>query len=138
MGAVAIGAVLFAALAVVVAGFVWQAVRRSPVTDHAEYLLEEAVPFVHQRLSERGRNALDPDLVRRILEWNLQYTQVVGPRRLGRSPILGSGEGIEYVMTIAETAGYDLDPIALAEVMAIETEYLLEIGAIGAPVQGSA
>lgn len=135
MGAVAFGAILVAVLALVVAGYVWQAVRRSPATDYAEYLIDDAVPFVYQRLSDRALQSLDPELVRRLLEWNLQYTQVIGPRRLGRPPILGQGEGIEYVMQVATAAGYDLDPVALAEVMAIETEYLLEIGAIGAAVE---
>lgn len=135
MGAVAVGAGLVAALALVVAGFVWQAVRRSPVTDHAEYVVEEAVPFVYERLSDRALRALDPDLVRRILDWNLQFTQVVGPRQLGRPPVVGSGDGIEYVMAVGGAAGFDLDPLDIAEVMAVETEYLLEIGAIGSAVE---
>lgn len=134
MGAVAVGAVFFAVLALVIAGYVWQAVRRSPVTDTAEYLVDEAVPFVWERLSNRAMDALDTELVRRILEWNVHYTQIVGPRELGRPVVIGSGEGMEYVLSRARAAGYEIDPLDVAEVMAIETDYLLEIGAIGAPV----
>lgn len=138
MGAVAVGAMLVVVLSFVVAGFVWQSVRRSPATEPAEYLIAEAVPFVWQRLSDRAMAALDPELVRRILEWNLHFTQVIGPRDLGRAPIIGSGDGIEYVMDRARAAGFDVEPLDIAEIMAIEIDYLLDIGAIGAPVDGAA
>lgn len=134
MGAVAVGAILFAALALVVAGFVWQATRRSAVTDEAEYLIGEAASFVYERLSDRALGGLDPDVVRRILEWNLHYTQVIGPRDLDRPPVIGSGEGMDYVVDRARAAGVEVDPIDIAEIMAIEIDYLLEIGAIGGPV----
>ena len=71
-----------------------------------------------------------------MLEWGLHYNQVVAPRDSGRPAVVGSGEGIEYVMEAASRAGLALDPIVIAEVMAIETEYLLEIGAVGTPVNG--
>lgn len=135
MGAVGYAAILVAVLALFVAGFVWQSVRRSAATEQAEYVIAEAVPFVWERLSDRAMDRLDPELVRRILEWNLHYTQVIGPRDLGRPPVIGSGDGIEYVMERAGAAGFVLEPIDIAEVMAVETDYLLQIGAIGAPVQ---
>jgi len=136
MGVVGYAAILVAALALFIAGFVWQSVRRSAATEPAEYLLEEAVPFVWERLSDRAMDRLDPELVRRILEWNLHFTQVIGPRDLDGPLIIGSGDGIEYVMDRARAAGFEVEPIDIAEIIAIETDYLLEIGAIGAPVEG--
>jgi len=135
MGAVASGAILVAVLALIVAGFVWQSVRRSPLTEPAEYLLGEAVPFVWERLSDGAMDRLDPELVGRILEWNLHFTQVIGPRDLGHPPVIGGGDGIEYVMDRGSAAGFDIEPVDIAEIMAVETDYLLEIGAIGAPVE---
>jgi len=135
MGAVAFGAVLLAVFLVIVAGFVLQGALRSVVSDPAEYLVSEAAEFVYDRLSDRALAGLDPDVVRRILDWNLHFTQVVGPRRLGRLPIIGSGEGIEYVMDRARAAGVVVEPLDIAEVMAIETDYLLAIGAVGGPVE---
>lgn len=135
MGAVGTAAILFGFLALFVAGFVWQAVRRSPATDPAEYVIAEAVPFVWRRLSDRAMDRLDEDLVRRVLEWNLHFTQVIGPRDLGYPPVVGSGDGIEYVIYRGRAAGYEVEPIDVAEIMAIETEYLLEIGAIGTRVE---
>lgn len=138
MGPVGTAAILFGLLALFIAGFVWQSVTRSPATEHAEYVIAEAVPFVWERLSDRAMERLDEELVRRVLEWNLHYSQVIGPRDLGRPPVVGAGDGIEYVMDRGRAAGFDLEPIDIAEVMAIETEYLLEIGAIGTPVDGGA
>lgn len=135
MGAVAAGAVLLAIVLVIVAGFLWQSARRSPATDHAEYLLHEAAEYVYDRLSERALLSLDPDYVRRILEWNLQFTQVEAPRSLGHPPVIGSGDGIEYVMYRGVAAGMSLEPLDIAEVMAIETDYLVAIGAVGGPVE---
>lgn len=135
MGAVAVGALLVAVVLLVVAAFVWQTAARSPVTETPLYVVGEAAEYIHARLSDRALASLDRDGVRRLLEWGLQYTQVVGPRTSHRPPVIGSGEGIEYVMEKAAQAGWDVEPLDIAEVMAVETDYLLEIGAVGAPVE---
>jgi hypothetical protein len=136
MGAVGVGAILVGVFALIVAGFVWQRAAQSAATEQAEYVIPDAVAFVYNRLSDRALGGLDPDGVRRVLEWNLHFTQVIGPRRLGRLPVIGSGEGMEYVLDRARAAGVEIEPIDVAEVMGIETDYLLSIGAIGAPVEG--
>lgn len=135
MGAVAVGAVLLAVVLVIVAGFMWQAARKSPVTDHAEYFVHEAAAYVYDRLSDRALHSLGPDDVLRILEWNLHFTQVEAPRALGHPAVIGGGDGIEYVMHRAAAAGDSIEPLDIAEVMAIETDYLVTIGAVGAPVE---
>ncbi len=135
MGAVAFGAILVGLSLIILAGFVWQGARRSAVTDHAEYLIPEAAEFVYGQLSERALSHLELEKVRRIIDWNLHFTQVVGPRQSGQPVVIGSGDGIEYVMGRARAAGFSIEPLDIAEVMAAEAEYLLEIGAIGAPVE---
>ena len=135
MGAVAFGAVLVALFLMIVAGLVWQGARRTVMTAHAEYLIPEAVGFIFDRLSDRALDNLEQEDVRRIIEWNLHYRQVIGPRQLGHPPVVGGGDGIEYVMERASAAGIAIDPLDIAEVMAVETDYLLQIGAVGAPVE---
>jgi hypothetical protein len=135
MGAVAVGAVLIAVLCVIVAAMIWQEARRRSVAEPVTYLIDEAARFVYDRLREEATHRLDLDDVRRILEWGLYHTQVVAPRSGGPPPVLGSGEAIEYVMDRAQEAGFDYDPLDIAEVMAAETEYLLAIGAIGDRVE---
>jgi hypothetical protein len=135
MGAVGTAAILFAFLALFIAGFVWQSSRRSLATEPAEYLIEEATRFVWGRLSDPAVARLDEELVRRILEWNLHYSQVIGPRDLGRPPVVGSGDGMEYVMDRGRAAGFEIEPIDIAEIMTIDVDYLLDIGAIGVAVE---
>jgi len=134
MGAVAFGAILVALLLVILAGFVWQGARGSVAGEQAEYLISEAAGFVYERLSDRALAGVGPEEVRRILEWNLHFTQVVGPRDLGRPPVIGSGDGMEYVMERARAVGISVEPLDIAEVMTVEIDYLLEIGAVGPPV----
>lgn len=136
MGEVAVGALLFALLLGVVAALVWQEARRDPTTDPPVYLLDEAARFVRARLSEPALAALGFLDVRRILEYGIFYNQVVAYRGEGRRPVVGSGDGIEFVMERAAAIGKHYDPLHIAEVMAAETEYLVEIGAIGTAVEG--
>ena len=90
---------------------------------------------MHQRLSDRASGSLGSEDVRRILEWNLHFTQAVRPRDPEHPAVIGSGEGIEYVMNRAGALGIAFEPLDIAEVMAVETDYLLQIGAVGPPVE---
>ena len=134
MGAVGVGALLLGVLLLVVAIFVWQGVSRSPVTDYAEYIVPEAAEFVFARLSDRALAGLAVEDVRRLLEWNLDYAGVIAPRAGGEPPVVGSGDGLEYVLEQAAAAGVAVEPFDVAEVLGLETEYLLEIGAVGPPL----
>ena len=135
MGAVTVGAILFAVLLVIVAALIWQEARRRPGADPAVYLMGEAVPFVQSRLSDGARQRLGDDDVHLILEWGIHYHQVVAPRDEGRRPVVSSGDAIEYVMNRGLENGRDYEPLDIAEVIAAETEYLVEIGAVGPPVE---
>ncbi|MFH1104643.1 MAG: hypothetical protein V1757_06835 [Actinomycetota bacterium] len=135
MGAVAAGAVLTALLLAILAVMVWQGATRSRVDEPAAYLVEDAATFVWERLSDAARGRLSPADVRSLLEWGIHYHQVVAPRDEHRHPVVGSGEAIEYLMDLGAAAGRSYEPIDIAEVIAVETEYLLSIGAVGAPVE---
>jgi hypothetical protein len=135
MGAVALGALLVAVFLVIAAAMVWQDSRRRPSSEPVTYLIEDAAGFVHDRLPADTAGRLGRDDVRRILEWGLYHTQVVGPRSGGAPPVLGSGEALTYVMERAEAAGYDYDPLDVGAVMAAESLYLASIGAIGERVE---
>ena len=114
---------------------VWQASRRSPATDAAEYDIAEASRFVFERLSDRAHDNLDLEEVRLLLEWQIHFHQVIGPRDDGAHPVVGSGDSIEYLMERAAGAGISLDVLDVAEVIAADTEYLVTIGAVGEPVE---
>lgn len=135
MGVVATGAILFALLLLVVAVLVWQEVRHSASADTAVYWMPEAVRYVSDRLSDGARGRLGDDGVRLILEWGVHFHQVVAPREEGRRPVIGSGDALEYIIGRSEEHGRAYDPVDIAEVLAVETEYLVEIGAVGGPVE---
>ncbi|HSM02748.1 MAG TPA: hypothetical protein VK960_09975 [Acidimicrobiia bacterium] len=135
MGAVAAGALLAAILLAIVALMVWQSSRRSPTTEPAEYDVAEAARYVFERLSDRALADLDLEDVRLLLEWQVHYHQVVGPRDNGTHPVVGSGDSIEYLMDRAAGAGITLDVLHVAEVIAADTEYLVSIGAVGEPAE---
>lgn len=120
---------------VIVAALAWQGLSGGAGGDSAVYFLEDAAHFVHGALSEDAARRLDRDLVKRLLEWQIEYQQVEAPRTHGHTAVVGSGEALEYVLEKAAAAGYSVEPLAVAEVMAAEIDYLLAIGAVGRPVE---
>jgi hypothetical protein len=135
MGAVAVGAILFAVLLVIVAALMWQGMHRRVGIDEAVYWVPDAARFVHERLSDGASQRLDQSDVRLMLEWGLHYHQVVAPREEGRRPVVGSGDAMDYILERGEETGRAYDPFDIAEVLTAETEYLVEIGAVGPPVE---
>lgn len=120
---------------VILAALAWQGLSGRAGGDSAVYFLEDAAHFVHGALSEGAASRLDRDQVKRLLEWQIEYQQVEAPRTHGHTAVIGSGEALEYVLEKAEAAGYGVEPLDVAEVMAAEVDYLLAIGAVGKPVE---
>ena len=134
MGLVAIGAILFGILLLVVAAMVWQEMKRLPEPQPV-YVIEEAVPFVMGRLGDGPMARLDRDDVLRILEWEVFYLQGLDvPRDHSErpAPVAGSPEAISFIV---ERSGDRYEPADVAEVLAGEAEYLVGIGAVGSPVE---
>jgi hypothetical protein len=127
MGAVAVGALLFAVLLVVGAALLWQEARSNgePV-----YLLDDASRFAADRLSEDAAARLGIEDVERILLLGFEH------RSIHAEAVLGSGDAIEFVMERSKAERGDAyDPVDIAEVIAAESEYLAAIGAIGDRVE---
>jgi hypothetical protein len=134
MGLVAIGAILFAVLLLVIAAMVWQETRLLP-DPQPVYVIEEAVPFVMGRLGDGAMARLDRDDILRILEWEVHYLQGLDlPRDHSTrpSPVAGSDHAIDFIV---ERSGHIYDRADVAEVLAGEVEYLIGIGAVGAAVE---
>lgn len=137
MSLVAIGAVLFALLLLVVAAMVWQEAR-NPGAPRAVYVIEEAVPFVFQRLSDGAAARLDEDDVLRILEWEVRYLQGLDiPRDHSErpAPVAGSTDAIAFISDRVAASGHPYRHADIAEVLEHEVAYLIDIGAVG-PVAG--
>ena len=122
-----LGAVFFA----VVAALVWQEGRRRRFDADAVYVIDDAVTHIAERLDEPEYGRLGVDGVRRIIEWEV--------RRLQTHPsgqVAGvTDEAVDYVAgSLAESDGPSYAREDIGAVLALEADYLLSIGAFGAPV----
>lgn len=130
-------AVVFLALLLSVGiGLLWQEHRRIP--DRAViYGEEDSIEFIMPRLSDEVRAQLKQTDVRRILEWSVRYLQDPD-LRTGREapPVAGGAEAAEYVQVRALEQGYSYDGAMIVEVLDLQTEYLVAIGAVGDRVNG--
>lgn len=131
MGSLTGGVLLAAVLAAMVAAFSWQIWRRRRDPDPT-YVLDDAARFVHSHLEEETRQRVSATVARRVLEWQLEFYQVIAPRS-GEPTVLGSGEAIDHVLEQAARNGVPLEARDVAEIVAADVEYLVAIGAVGRP-----
>jgi len=136
MSALAGGLLLAAVLVAIVAAFLWQGGRRFRGSGAVIYAIEEASRFVYGRLDPATRNRVTRGQVRRVLEWQIEYQQVVAPRA-GLYPVIGGGEAMEHILERAAERGDTIDPVDVAEIIAADVEYLMSIHAVGAPAEGA-
>lgn len=136
-GAFAFVALFAGMLLVVVALVVWQEARRRPSYDPLEYVIEDAVRHIQERLPEEM--SLRRQDIRRILEWEVFYLQ--GLAQEDRSnpveTVAGGHEGsIEYIAAqIQMTQDLSYSHEQIGAVLDLEADYLNAIGAIGEPVE---
>jgi len=129
-------ALLVGVLLVIVAMLVWQEARRRPSYEALEYVVNDAVKHIAQRLPE------DMDLknadIRRILEWEVFYLQGLAQHDR-RQPVEtvagGHAQSISYIADQIHTKhGVSYSQDQIAEVLRLEVDYLAAIGAVGEPV----
>jgi hypothetical protein len=121
----------------VVALFVWQEAKRRPSYEPLEYVVDDAVKHVMAGLGEGSR--LNRGDVRRILEWEVFYLQGLAQKDR-KNPVEtvagGHQASVEYIATQIEArhgVAYSRDDIQ--EVLRLEADYLMAIGAVGDPVE---
>jgi hypothetical protein len=129
-------ALLVGLLLVIVAMLVWQEAKRRPSYEPLEYVVNDAVKHIAERLPE------DIDLknadIRRILEWEVFYLQGLGQEDRTK-PVEtvagGHDQSIGYIADQIHTKhGVSYSQEQIAEVLRLETDYLVAIGAVGEPV----
>ena len=134
---VAFVALLVGLLLVVIALVVWQEARRRPSYEPLEYVIEDAVKHVVERLPEE--TDLRRQDVRRILEWEVFYLQGLAQEKRSNpvQTVAGGHEAsIEYIanqIQLKQDVSYSHEQIEA--VLDLEADYLQAIGAIGEPVE---
>jgi hypothetical protein len=121
----------------VVAMLVWQEARRRPSYEPLEYVLDDAVRHVMAGLGEES--SLTRGDVRRILEWEVFYLQGLAQKDR-RNPVDtvagGHQASVDYIATQIEAKhGVAYSHADIEEVLRLEAEYLMAIGAVGDPVE---
>ena len=129
-------ALLAGALLVIVAMLVWQEARRRPSYEPLEYVVNDAVKHIAERLPE-DTTLKNPD-IRRILEWEVFYLQGLAQDDR-RNPVEtvagGHGQSVGYIADQIQTKhGVSYPHEEIAEVLRLEADYLMAIGAVGEPV----
>ncbi|MEX0865144.1 MAG: hypothetical protein WD269_09760 [Acidimicrobiia bacterium] len=134
---IALVGLLVGVFLVVVALVLWQEARRRPSYDLLEYVVEDAVKHVTAGLDEAS--GLGRGDVRRILEWEVFYLQGLAQedRHNPVETVAGGHQAsIEYIAAQIEAkhgVAYSQDDIA--EVLRLEADYLMAIGAVGGQVE---
>jgi len=129
-------ALLGGALLVIVAMLVWQEAKRRPSYEPLEYVVNDAVKHIAERLPD------DTDLrnadIRRILEWEVFYLQGLAQDDR-KNPVEtvagGHDQSVTYIADQIHTKhDVSYSHRDIAEVLRLEADYLVAIGAVGEPV----
>jgi hypothetical protein len=129
-------ALLIGVLLVIVALMVWQEARRRPLYEPLEYVVNDAVKHIAERLP--GDVGLRNSDIRRILEWEVFYLQGLAQDDR-RNPVEtvagGHALSVEYIADQIHTKhGVSYSHAQIEEVLRLEADYLVAIGAVGDPV----
>ena len=133
---VAFVALLIGVFLVIVALAVWQEAKRRPSYESLEYVVEDAVKHVYAGLGDGS--PLHKADVRRILEWEVFYLQGLAQddRKNPVETVAGGHDAsVEYIgeqIRLKHGVSYSHDDIE--DVLRLEADYLMAIGAVGEPV----
>ena len=125
-------------LLVIVAMVVYQEAKRRPSYDPLEYVIDDAVKHVSEKLQADGKTGLSRSDILRIIEWEIFYMQGLAQddRSNPVETVAGGHEAsVEFIVAeIREKHGVTHSPEDVADVLRYEADYLVQIGAVGEPV----
>lgn len=132
-------ALLVGVLLVIIALVVWQEARRRPSYEPLEYVVNDAIKHVAERIPDgMGLNNGD---IRRILEWEVFYLQGLAQKDRSNpvETVAGGHEAsVTYIAEQIESKhGVSYSREQIEEVLRLEADYLVAIGAVGDPVEES-
>ena len=134
---VAFVALLVGVLLVIVALVVWQEAQRRPSYEPLEYVVEDAVKHVQDGLGDDS--PMRRADIRRVLEYEVFYLQGLAQENR-RNPVEtvagGHTASVDYIATEIEAKhGVAYARSDIEDVLRLEADYLLAIGAVGEPVE---
>lgn len=130
-------ALLVGVFLLIIALAVWQEAKRRPSYEPLEYVVEDAVKHAHAGLPKES--TLTRADVRRILEWEVYYLQgLAQDRRSDPVETVAGGHdaSVEYIAgQIQAKHGVSYSRGDIEEVLRLEADYLMAIGAVGERVE---
>lgn len=130
-------ALLVGVFLLIVALVIWQEAKRRPSYEPLEYVVEDAVKHAHAGLPKES--SLTRADVRRILEWEVFYLQgLAQDRRSDPVETVAGGHdaSVEYIAgQIQAKHGVSYPRVDIEEVLRLEADYLMSIGAVGERVE---
>lgn len=134
---IAFVALLVGVLLVIMALMVWQQAKGQPSYQPLEYVVEDAVKHIQAGLSDDS--PLSRSDIRRILEWEVFYLQGLAQedRKNPVETVAGGHQAsVEYIASeIEEKHGVSYAHEDIEDVLRLEADYLMAIGAVGEPVE---
>jgi hypothetical protein len=130
--------VLIGVLLVITALVVWQEARRRPSYDPLEYVVEDAVLHVEAGLDDEARSRMKRSDIRLVLEWEVYYLQGLAQKHRNNpvETVAGGHEtSVDYIIEqIARKQGMTYAQSDVQQILRLEADYLMRIGAVGEPV----
>ena len=130
-------ALLVGVFLLIIALVVWQEAKRRPSYEPLEYVVEDAVKHAHAGLPKES--TLTRADVRRILEWEVYYLQGLAQDRRSDpvETVAGGHEAsVGYIAgQIQAKHGVSYSRGDIEEVLRLEADYLMAIGAVGERVE---
>ncbi len=130
-------ALLVGVFLLIIALVVWQEAKRRPSYEPLEYVVEDAVKHAHAGLPKES--SLTRADVRRILEWEVYYLQgLAQDRRSDPVETVAGGHdaSVGYIAgQIQAKHGVSYSRGDIEEVLRLEADYLMAIGAVGERVE---
>jgi hypothetical protein len=135
MTAVVVALVGLGLLILLAAAVAWQE-KKATADRSIVYGVEESIEFVRLRLSDDVRGRLKLSDIRRILEWSVRYLQDPEVRAgADDPPVAGGVEAARYVQERSLAAGVAYDGDLIIEVLRLQNEFLVSLGAVGEAIE---
>lgn len=123
---------------VIAAMVVYQEAKRRPSYDPLEYVIDDAVKHISERLKADGNTNLSRSDILRIIEWEIFYMQGLAQddRNNPVETVAGGHDAsVQFIVEeIRDKHGVTHSPEDVADVLRYEADYLVQIGAVGEPV----
>lgn len=130
--AIVVGGLLVGLFLIIAAIMVAQQSRSRFEERPPEYIIEDAVRFVHSRLEPESQRRLGVGGVRRILEWQVFFLQQLAKADKDVPIVIGTTEGtIAYIVERLANQGQAAEEADLNAVLELQGAYLASIGAVG-------